>query len=84
MALLLTIIALSVALIVLLLFIFNGVVPYDQSKVFLVPLLLKILFLFILVGGLLWFIGVGRSGGFLIGWFQIFGSRLLGLGFFGS
>ena len=31
-----------------------------------------------------WFIGAGRSGGFFIGWLQIFGSRLLGLGFFGS
>ena len=84
MALLLTIIALSIASIVPLLLTFNGVISCGQSRVFLVPLFLKILLLLILAGGLPWFIAVKQSGGFPIGRLQIFGSKLLGFGFFGS
>ena len=84
MALLLIIIALSVALIVPLLLTLNDVVPCGQSRVFLVPLLLKILLLLILAGGLPWFIGAGQSGGFLISRLRISGSKLLELGFFDS
>ena len=84
MALFLTIIALSVASIVLFLLTLNGVVPCGRSRVFSVPFLLKILLFLILVGGLPWFIGVGRSESFPIGRLRIFGSRLLGLGFFDS
>ena len=83
MALFLTIIALSVASIVLLLLTLNGVVSCGRSRVFPVLFFLKILLLLILAGGLPWFIGAGRSGGFPIGRLQLFGSRLLGLGFFG-
>ena len=67
MALLLTIIALSVASFAPLLLTLNGVVPCGRSRIFPVLLLFKIFLLLILAGGLLWFIGAGRSGGFPIG-----------------
>ena len=52
MALFLTIISFSVALFAPLLLTLNGVVFCGRSRVFPVPLLLKILFFLILVGGL--------------------------------
>ena len=52
MALFLTIIAFSIASIVLLLLTLNGIVPYGQSSIFLIPLLFKILFFLILAGSL--------------------------------
>ena len=84
MALLLTMIAFSIVLIILLFLTVNNMVSCGQSKVFLFLLLIKILFLLILVEGLSWFIDAEQSRGFPISRLRIIEFKLLELGFFGS
>ena len=83
--LLLTIVVPLVALIILLLLVFNGVsvIPSCRDIVFSVLLLLEILPSFIHTGGFsrLSRLGAGQSGGLTLGRLRFLGPRLLGLRF---
>ena len=79
MALLLTIIALPVAFLT-----FNGVFLDGRRRVFPVLLFLPILLFLFLTSRLDVLIGVGQSGGFVVGLLCFFGPGFLSAGFLGN